>query len=814
MDDLILSQYFRTIAECSPDAAAILNGEGVVVFATPATPEVLGYAVEDFVDHSFLSYVAPEHVSLFQETLWRHRETGAPGEMCYRFMRGDGRWIAVETRISSVKSGGDGRLFVLHTHDISVRAKIEESLSLFSIAMEQVDETVVLTDREGVIQYVNNAFERITGYSKDEAVGRTPRILKSGKHDRSYYAKLWDTLLAGNSYHFVIINRRKDGTLYHEDKTVTPLRNAAGVVTHFIATGSDVTRQKMVEEKLLEGAERFALSLRGANDGLWDWDFRTGRIHFSHRWKAMLGYGEDEVGDGPENWFSMVHPEDLAEFKTQIKAHVAGSSPHLEHEHRMRMKDGRYAWMLSRGQAVRDVSGKAYRLAGSQTDITPRKTVEAQLHHDALHDALTSLPNRALFMDRLAQACRRAQRNEEKRFALMFMDLDRFKLINDSLGHLAGDRLLRDVARRVAKCVRASDTVARLGGDEFAILLEEIHTDLEATAFAERIIQHMAEPFHIEDRDVYTSGSIGIALHGGHASDPDDMVRAADAAMYHAKERGRGRYALFDGAMHSRALEVLELETDLRKALDDNGLRVHYQPVVNLATGHITGFEALARWPHAQRGLVPPGEFIPIAEENGLIFSLGLFVLREACRRLKALQAKFYARPALTMSVNLSGIQFLRSELIGHVELLLKEFDLDPQTIRMEVTENAIISHAEYAQEMMAQLKARQVKLVLDDFGTGYSSLANLRRYPIDAIKVDQSFVKTMLHSEESRELVRATINMALGMKMDVVAEGVETVDHLNALKAMNCPYGQGFYFSKAVDDAGAEALLTKGWLW
>ncbi len=284
--------------------------------------------------------------------------------------------------------------------------------------------------------------------------------------------------------------------------------------------------------------------------------------------------------------------------------------------------------------------------------------------------------------------------------------------------------------------------------------------------------------------------------------------------MYHAKERGRSRFALFDSAMQSRALEVLELETDLRRALADNGLRVHYQPIVTLATGRIAGFEALVRWPHPSRGLLPPGDFIPIAEENGLIFSLGLFVLRESCRHLKTLQSQFYSRQPLTMSVNLSGLQFLRPELIGHVELILREFGLDPRTLKLEITESALISHAEHAQQMMAQLKAQQIRLVLDDFGTGYSSLVNLRRYPIDTIKVDQSFVKSMMQDEQSRELVKTTINMAAGLKMDVVAEGVETADQASALKEMHCDFGQGFYFSRAVDEPGTVDSPPRGGIW
>ena len=811
MDENLLKDYSRAILESSPEAIVVVNGEGLVILASPSVSTVLGYDPDDLLGLEFSLLVAHEDLEAFQQAVRQSRQTQSPGLCSHRFRHGTGRGVSLETAICTIGSDSGAGLVILHSRDMSLRAKIEEQLRLFSSAVEQVDEAMVLTDKDGVIQYVNRAFEVITGYSRDEAVGRTPRILKSGRHDAAHYENLWATVLSGASYHGVVINMRKDGTTYHEDKTITPVKNEAGEVTHFISTGTDVTRQKLAEEKLIEGTERYALSVRGANDGMWDWDFRIGHVYLSHRWKTMLGYDTDEVGDHPEDWFRLVHPDDLAELKTQIKAHVAGSSPHLEHEHRMRQRDGSYAWVLTRGQAVRDGEGKAYRIAGSMTDITFRKRAEEQLQHDALHDALTGLPNRTLFMDRLTQACHRARRKGEKRFAVMFSDLDRFKLINDSLGHLAGDQLLKEVAARIRSCLRATDTVARLGGDEFAILLEEISTDLEATVFAERILQQLAQPFLIEGREVFCTASIGISLFNENCPGPDGIVRDADAAMYHAKERGRSRFALFDSAMQSRALEVLELETDLRRALADNGLKVHYQPIVTLATGRIAGFEALVRWPHPSRGLLPPGDFIPIAEENGLIYSLGLFVLRESCRHLRVLQSQFHSSPPLTMSVNLSGLQFLRPELVGHLDLILKEFGLDPKTLKLEITESSLISHAEHAQKMMAQFKAQQIGLVLDDFGTGYSSLVNLRRYPVDTIKVDQSFVKSMLQDEQSRELVRTTISMAAGLKMDVVAEGVETEAQARVLKEMRCDFGQGYYFSRAVDEPGTAELLSKG---
>ncbi len=327
VDENLLKDYSRAILECSPEAIVVMNGEGLVILASPSVGTVLGYDPDDLMGQEFSLFVAHEDLEAFQRAVRQSRQTQSSGLCSHRFRHGTGRGVSLETTICTIASDSGAGLVILHSRDVSLRAKIEEQLRLFSSAVEQVDEAMVLTDKDGVIQYVNRAFEVITGYSRDEAVGRTPRILKSGRHDAAHYEKLWATVLSGASYHGVVINKRKDGTTYHEDKTITPVKNEAGEVTHFISTGTDVTRQKLAEEKLIEGTERFALSVRGANDGMWDWDFRVGHVYLSLRWKTMLGYDAGEVGDHPEDWFRLVHPDDIAELKTQIKAHVAGCFP-------------------------------------------------------------------------------------------------------------------------------------------------------------------------------------------------------------------------------------------------------------------------------------------------------------------------------------------------------------------------------------------------------------------------------------------------------------------------------------------------------
>src|SRR5215217_4902221 len=391
--------------------------------------------------------------------------------------------------------------------------------------------------------------------------------------------------------------------------------------------------------RLAESEERHALALQGANDGLWDWDVRADRLYFSPRWKAMIGYPEADIGDAPGEWLGRVHPDDRAGLTQALEGHLNGATQHFESEHRIQHRDGSYRWMLARGIAVRDHAGRATRVVGSQTDVTDRRAAEQRLQHDALHDGLTGLPNRVLFLDRLAQAILRAQRSSPATCAaVLFLDLDRFKIVNDSLGHLVGDHLLVEVARRLESALRPGDTVARLGGDEFTVLLEDLADREEAELVAHRMLETLTESFEVEDRELFLSASIGIALAGAGAQ-PGEVIRDADAAMYRAKAEGKGRHAMFDAKLHEAAVARLELETRLRRglsgdAVDDSGLQVVYQPIVHTGDGRIAGFEALARWRDPDGRVLRPVQFIPVAEETGLIGSLGRLVLREACRQL------------------------------------------------------------------------------------------------------------------------------------------------------------------------------------
>jgi diguanylate cyclase (GGDEF)-like protein/PAS domain S-box-containing protein len=442
-------------------------------------------------------------------------------------------------------------------------------------------------------------------------------------------------------------------------------------------------------------------------------------------------------------------------------------------------------------------------------DITRRQAAEEQLRHQALHDTLTGLPNRAMFLELLKDALASVRQGAQPSFAVLFFDLDHFTMVNDSLGHLAGDHMLTTTAQRLVECLRSQDIVARFGGDEFVILLHNIGTDTEAAALAERIQRAINKPVVFQEYEMGVSASIGIALSSPAYEHPEHLLRDADAALYWAKMMGQSRYAIFDTTMHTHALERLHLDAALRRALEQHELRVHYQPIVDLAEGEIVGFEALVRWYHPQRGIVSPGAFIPIAEETGLIVPLSWFVLRESCRQMVAWQRRYTEWQNLTISVNLSGKALMRVDVVDQLRRILQETGLDARSLKLEITENVMVDHAETTIATLSRLRELGVSLGIDDFGTGYSSLRYLHRFPIQTLKIDGSFIDRLCMDAESAAIVQSIIMLGHALQMELVAEGIETEQQLAALHELNCEYGQGYLFARPLDSAAAEALLT-----
>jgi diguanylate cyclase (GGDEF)-like protein len=466
----------------------------------------------------------------------------------------------------------------------------------------------------------------------------------------------------------------------------------------------------------------------------------------------------------------------------------------FENEHRLLHRDGTYRWILSRGLAVWDEDGIALRMAGSQSDITDRKNAEERLLRDAFYDKLTGLPNRALFMDHLNLAVERAKRRPDYHYAVLFLDLDRFKDINDIHGHLQGDELLVGVAKLIRQRIRSTDTVARFGGDEFVILLEDINDLENSTQVASWILQELNLPFSIDGREMYISASIGIVMGATGYTNAEDVVRDADIAMYHAKAKGKSRYEVFYPAMRTRIMERLEIETELRQAIDRHELKLHYQIIASIYTGQIIGFEALVRWEHPKRGLLPPKEFIPIAEETGLIIPLDRYVLREACQQLNQWQKETPALLPLSVSVNISGKHVSQADLYEYVKNTLLETELKPENLKLEITESVLMENLESTERVLRQLQQLGVQIQIDDFGIGYSSLGYLSNFPVDALKIDHSFVHQLTDDSNDLKIVQAILMLSHRLGVGVIAEGIETEQQLMQLRDLGCELGQGFF--------------------
>ena len=568
------------------------------------------------------------------------------------------------------------------------------------------------------------------------------------------------------------------------------------------------------DEAPRESEERYALIVRAANDGLWDWNLASGRVFYSPRWKAMIGLGEDEAGGSIDDWLERIHTEDRVRVKSEVDAHLEGHSAHFESEFRIRHCDGTYLWMFSRGLALFDAAGRALRMAGSQTDVTKRRVVEERLFHDAFHDTLTGLPNRALFTDRLGRSLWRAQRREDYRFAVVVLDLDRVKLINDSLGHVAGDRLLLAIARRIEECLRAGDSAARIGGDEYAVLLDDLSDPADAVRIVTRLQQAIHAPVTIGGEEVYTTASLGIAFYTDRYERPEEMLRDADTALAAARAAGGARYQIFDHGMHERAVARLQIESALRRAVERDELRAYYQPVVSLETGRLAGFEALIRWEHPERGIVAPAEFIPVAEETGLIHKIGRWILREACDQMARWIRESGASDELSMSVNLSGRQLTEPDLVAMTVRILEETGLAPSRLRLEITESAVIQDPETAIERLSELRALGVGIGIDDFGTGYSSLSYLHRLPLTVLKIDRTFVWAMGPNARETKICHTIVTLAKDLGLTVVAEGIETEEQRQRLQNLHCEYGQGYLFAKPLPAQQATELVRSGRGW
>jgi len=646
----------------------------------------------------------------------------------------------------------------------------------------------------------NACAERLFGYAAADAIGREAADLLFSPPDRASARRdLRSILERGELDQSLRVATTRGGDARMDEWTLVPLRERGGR----LAGAAVLVREPFAS------ADRYAAATLATGDGVFDWNLEHDRLWLSDAWLALVG--AHEAAGSPADWLDRVHPAERDAVTAALRAHLDGQTPGFECEHRLRDTAGDWRWVLARGRATRDGTGKAVRFAGTVMDVTERRAAAERALNDALHDPLTRLPNRALFLD-LAKRTFARRRREGRSFAAVFLDLDGFKAINDSLGHAAGDDLLVQFAGRLQTCLREGDTLARQGGDEFTILLDDVNGPADARIVAERIHAAIAEPFQVCGHEVFSTASIGVAIWAPGYAGPEELLHDADTAMYRAKAQGRARTVVFDRTMRERAPQLVDLEADLRRALLRHEFRVHYLPVVDVATGRIQGLEALIRWAHPKRGLVQPEHFVPFADETGLIVPIGSWLLRQAGRDFQACLRAAAAR-RLTLHVNVSPKQLQDGALLEQLDGLFHEVELEPGDLALDVTEETL-QQGDDATARLAQIRDRGVQLCIDDFGSGHASLSALHRLQLDAVKIDRSLFTGGSPQGKSPELVRTIVSLARTLGTPVVAEGVETAEQFSFLRELGCSAAQGFYFSPPVDSSAACSLLERTPTW
>lgn len=672
----------------------------------------------------------------------------------------------------------------------------------------------VISAKTDEILYISPTYEKVWGRSCQSLYEDPQSWLFAIHPDDSFQAiaTIETQFRTGDDFEEEYRIIRPDESICWVRVRAFPVRDVMGKVNRFVGIAEDITKRREAEEALRKSEEQFRLTFEMAPIGMAISTLKGKFTRVNHALCNALGYSQAELLE--LSFAEISHPDDWETHHNLEQMLIDSEESNFQIEKRFIAKDGRIVDTLLKVLVVCDANNKPLHFNNQIVDITERKHMEQQLIHDALHDTLTGLPNRALFMDRLEQQLKRSQRQGGYLFAVLFLDLDRFKVVNDSVGHLIGDKLLIEIGRRLEKSVAPTDTVARLGGDEFTILLEDISSKSQAILVAESIYQTLTFPFHIQGLELFTTASIGIALSSQGYEKPEDILRDADLTMYSAKEQGKARYEIFDYSLRDRALQRLELETDLRHALERGEFEVYYQPITSLPLGTLAGFEALARWNHPIKGAIGPADFIPVCEETGLIIPLGNWLLQEACNTTRNWQLKYPEHPAIKMSVNLSAQQFREPQLVQEVERILAETDLAGKFLKLEITESVLIDNLEMVTEIILRLRKQDIQFSIDDFGTGYSSLSYLHRFPVDTIKIDRSFVSQMQADGENSAIVKAIITLAHMLNMDVIAEGIETTCQLAQLKLLQCEYGQGFFFSKPLCKEKAEAFIANSPQW
>ena len=757
-----------------------------------------------------LDYVHPDDLPhVLEETEKALSEGGvATNRTEYRFRHKDGSWRWVESAGTYLLDDPHVKGVVVQTRDITERKRTEEALreaeERFRRSFDDAAIGMALVGTDGRFLRTNRSLCDMLGYREVELLGKTFQDIT---HPDDLDADLDQVrrMLVGEIRTYQMEKRyfHKEGHVVWALLSVSMVHDEEGEPLYFVSQIQDISERKRAEQKIRDAEQRYRTLVEQipAVTYIDPVDDPDTSLYTSPQIEQMLGYTPQEW-QNEKLWPKRLHPDDRERILAADKRFEAGGGEPFREEYRLLAKDDSVVWVREEAVLVRDEAGEPLYWQGVFYDLTERKALEERLHYQAFHDSLTDLPNRQLFMDRLGQALRRTRRWHNQ-VAVLFMDLDGFKVVNDSLGHEVGDLLLTVVAQRLRRCLRPEDTLARFGGDEFVMLIEAVDDPAQAVRVAERITEELRRPFIIEGRDLYVIASIGISLGDARTHDPDDLLREADTAMYRAKDEGWD-FRVFNPAMYERAFSRLEVENDLRRAIEQEEFVLHYQPMVDLQTGELWGMEALVRWDHPERGLLEPSEFVPVAEESGLVIPMGEQILREACFRAKEWQEENPRIPPLVMSVNLSASQLSRLDLADTVERVLGETGLEGSCLILDVTETVYVKVLAGNTAMLDRLRGLGVRFSIDDFGTGYSSLSYLKRLPADVIKIDQSFVKGLGKDVEDTAVVRMIIELAHTLSLEVIAEGVETEEQATLLKEMGCDFAQGYHFSKPLPPEAA----------
>ncbi len=802
---------YRQLFENASDVIYVHDLAGNYISINEAAERIFGYTREEALSMNMSDIIAPEHAKLVKRNLAK-KIAGATRQTVYEVecLRKDGKRITLEVN-SSIITQGDVPVAVQGiARDITERKRAQEqsrkSEERYRDLFENANDLIYTHDLNGNFTSLNRAGERITGYTRDEAVKMNiadvvaPEYLEAARMMTA--RKIEEE--RPTTYELEII--AKDGHRVFLELS-TRLIQSGGVPVGVQGIARDISERRLTQQNLHNTVSLFASTFESTADGIivmsLDREIVTCNNKFVEMWDVPTGMIDGRSGERLVSHIlsKLRYPEESLENIERLFADPMGTTTEV-----LELLDGRIYERYSQPQFM---NGEPVGRVCCFRDITERKLAEEKMRHYALHDTLTELPNRVEFMNQLRQAVERGEGNEYAKFAVLFLDLDRFKVINDSLGHAVGDKLLVAIAERLKACVRPGDVVARLGGDEFTILLNRSGDEREVTRVAERLQLKISEPFKIDNYEVFTTASIGIIVSSKSKRSPEDFLRDADAAMYRAKESGKARYEVFDREMHVRNMNLLQVETDLRHAVERHEFEVLYQPIVELSSGRVAEFEALIRWRHPKHGMVSPNEFVGVAEETGLIIQIGKWILNESCRQIACWQDK-YSMP-LSVSVNLSAKQLMHPTLTSQVKAALQRSGLESRQLKLEVTESTVMEHSEKSLKVLSELDELGVALSTDDFGTGYSSLSYLQKFPFERLKIDRSFIHSMDEDEKSGAIVKTILMLGENLSIDVVAEGIETHSQLEKLRALGCKAGQGYYFSRPIDVTTAEQYLING---